>query len=106
MSTVAVADGLLYTADLAGMFYCLDADTGEAIWTHDLKSAIWGSPMLVDGKVYIGDENKNINIFAHGREKEIINTVNMGQPVYTTPIAANGVLYIATKSKLYALENE
>ena len=106
MSTVAVADGLLYTADLAGMFYCLDAKTGEAVWTHDLKSAIWGSPMLVDGKVSIGDENKNINIFAHGREKNIINIVKMGEPVYATPVAANGVLYIATKSKLYVLENK
>jgi outer membrane protein assembly factor BamB len=106
MSTVAVADGLLYAADLAGMFYCLDADTGKAHWTHDLKSAIWGSPMLVDGKVYIGDENKNVNIFAHGKHKKIINVVEMGESVYTTPSAANGVLYISTKSKLYAIENK
>jgi outer membrane protein assembly factor BamB len=106
MSTVAVDDGLLYAADLAGVFYCLDAETGEAIWTHDLKSAIWGSPMLVDGKIYIGDENKNINIFSHGRDKEIVNIVKMGEAVYTTPVAANGVLYIVTKSKLYALENK
>lgn len=106
MSTVAVADGLLYVADLAGIFYCLDAKTGEAVWTHDLKSAIWGSPMLVDGKVYMGDENGNINIFAHGREKKIVNIVNMREPLYATPVAANGVLYVATKSKLYALEQQ
>lgn len=106
MSTVAVADGLLYVADLAGMFYCLDAKTGETVWTHDLKSAIWGSPMLVDGKVYMGDENGNVNIFAHGRQKKIVNTVDMRQPLYATPVAAKGVLYIATKSRLYALEKQ
>jgi outer membrane protein assembly factor BamB len=106
MSTVAVSEGLLYAADLDGMFYCLDADTGKAHWTHDLKSAIWASPMLVDGKIYIGDENKNVNIFEHGKQKKIINTVEMGEPVYTTPSAANGVLYISTKSKLYAIENK
>jgi outer membrane protein assembly factor BamB len=103
MSTVAVADGLLYVADLAGIFYCLDIKTGQAVWTHDLRSAMWGSPMLVDGKVYIGDENGHINIFAHGRQKEIVNIVDMDEPVYATPVAANGVLYVATKSKLYAL---
>jgi outer membrane protein assembly factor BamB len=103
MSTAAVADGLLYVADLAGLFYCLDAKTGEAVWTHDLKSAMWGSPMLVDEKVYIGDENGHINIFAHGREKKIVNIVDMREPVYATPVAANGVLYVSTKSKLYAI---
>ena len=104
MSTVAVADGLVYAADLAGIFYCLDANTGKALWTHDLESALWGSPMLVDNKVYIGDETRKITIFAHGKQKKVINTVDMGEPVYSTPVAANGVLYIATKSKLYALE--
>lgn len=103
MSTVAVADGLVYAADLAGIFYCLDANTGELQWTHDLKSALWGSPMWVDGKIYIGDENRNVTIFAHGKEKKIVSVVSMGGPVYTTPVAANGVLYIATKSKLYAI---
>jgi len=106
MSTAAVADGLLYVADLAGIFYCLDIKTGEAVWTHDLESAMWGSPMLVDGKIYIGDENGRINIFAHDRQKKIVNVVDMDEPVYATPVAANGVLYVATKSKLYALVNE
>jgi outer membrane protein assembly factor BamB len=103
LSTAAVHDGILYVADLAGMFYCLDASTGKAYWTHDLKSAMWGSPMWVDGKIYIGDENENITVFAHGKEKKIVNIVDMGEPVYTTPVAANGTLYIATKSKLYAI---
>ena len=103
MSTVAVKDGLLYTADLEGIFYCLDAKTGELQWTHDLKSAMWGSPLWVDGKIYIGDENRKVTIFAHGRQKKIINTVVMSGPVYTTPVVANGVLYISTKSKLYAI---
>ena len=106
LSTVAIADGLLYIADLEGKFYCLDVTTGKAIWTHNLKSAIWGSPMLVDGKVYIGAENRDLTIFAHGRTKRVINVMKFDENVYTTPTAANGVLYIATKSKLYAIANE
>lgn len=106
MSTAAVADGLLYVSDLAGILYCIDVTSGKPVWTHDLESAIWGSPMLVDGKIYIGDENNHITIFKHGREKKIINRVDMDEPIYSTPVAANGVLYIATKSKLYALVNQ
>ncbi len=37
-------------------------------------------------------------------EQEIINEINMNNAVYSTPIVANNVLYIANKSTLYAIE--
>lgn len=106
MSTAAVKDGLVYIADLEGYLYCLDDKTGKIVWKDDLTAATWGSPKVIDGKVYIGDEDGDIRIVKHGREKELINEVTMDQSVYTTPTAANGVLYIATKSKLYAIANQ
>ncbi len=59
--------------------------------------------MWVDGKIYMGDENGKITIFAHAKKKEIVNVVDMDEPVYATPVAANGTLYVATKSKIYAI---
>lgn len=103
MSTAAIKDGILYVTDLAGIFYALDAKTGKAFWTHDLESAIWSSPMWIDGHIYMGDENGKITIFAHGKTKKIVNIVDMDEPVYATPVAANGTLFVATKSKLYAI---
>jgi outer membrane protein assembly factor BamB len=103
MSTVAVADGLLYVADLAGFLYCFDAATGKLHWKHDLLAAVWGTATVIDGHVYIGNEDGDVLITKHSKEKEILGEYNMGGPVYTTPTAANGVLYIATKSTLFAL---
>jgi outer membrane protein assembly factor BamB len=103
MSTAAVKDGMVYITDLDGILYALDARTGKAFWTHDLESAMWSSPMWVDGKIYMGDENGKITIFAHGKAKKIVNIVDMDEPVYATPVAANGILYVATKSKIYAI---
>ncbi|MDA1044398.1 MAG: PQQ-binding-like beta-propeller repeat protein [Verrucomicrobia bacterium] len=105
MTTVAIRDGLLYTCDLGGYFYCVDAKTGKLYWKHDLMAAVWGSPMIVDGKVYIGDEDGDVLIVKHSKIFEVINEVNMGSAVYTTPSPANGVLYIATRSHLYAIAN-
>ncbi|NQV35846.1 MAG: PQQ-binding-like beta-propeller repeat protein [Phycisphaeraceae bacterium] len=105
MSTAAVKDGIMYITDLAGILYALDAATGKPFWTHDLESAMWSSPMWADGKIYMGDENGKITIFAHGKAKKIINTVDMDEPVYATPVAANGVLFVATKSKIYAISD-
>ena len=105
MSTAAVKDGIVYITDLAGILYALDTATGKAFWTHDLESAMWSSPMWVDSKVYMGDENGKITIFAHGKQKKIVNIVDMDEPVYATPVAANGVLFVATKSKIYAISD-
>ncbi|HEV3076622.1 MAG TPA: PQQ-binding-like beta-propeller repeat protein, partial [Thermoanaerobaculia bacterium] len=56
LSTVAVKDGLLFTADFSGYVYCLDAATGKPYWVYNSYGAIWGSPLVADGKVYIGNE--------------------------------------------------
>lgn len=104
MTTVAVADGLIYVCDLAGFFYCLDAATGKPHWRHDLKAAVWSSPILIDGHVYIADEDGDILIAKHGAAFEKVAEVNMDGSVYTTPTAANGTLFVATRSRLFALE--
>jgi outer membrane protein assembly factor BamB len=104
MSTVAIADGILYLADLSGFLYAHDVETGERLWTYDAFAAIWGSPFVADGKVYLGDEDGDVAILRHGREMELLGEINMGAAVYTTPVAADGVLYILSRNRLFALE--
>jgi len=101
--TVVIKDDILYIADFSGLVHCLNALTGEQHWTHDMFAAAWSSPMLVEGKVYIGDEDGDVTIFKHGPEMEIIAEVNMGNSVYSTPVVANGVMYISNKSTLFAI---
>ena len=106
MSTVAIDNDLLYIADLSGFVYCLDANTGEHHWTYDTFAAIWGSTFVADGKVYIGDEDGDLAILRAGKEKELIFETNMGSAVYTTPVAKDGVLYIASRNTLFAIAME
>lgn len=103
ISTCAVVDGLVYTADFSGIIYCFDAVNGTLYWEHDSLSHIWGSPLLVDGKLYIGNEDGDLIVLAAGREKKVIATINFGDPIYSTPVVANGTLYIATQTQLYAI---
>jgi len=106
MSTAAVHDGLVYVAEETGYLHCLDAKTGQKYWDHDFLSPVWGSPYWVDGKVYIGTEDGDIVIFAHGKEKKIIRQVSMEETVHSTPVVVNGVLYVTTRSKLYAIAKQ
>lgn len=103
ISTVAVADGLVYAADLAGFFHCLDAKTGKQYWVHDTFAAIWGSPLVVDGKVMIGTQDGEVLVFKQGKKKNLLATGDVQSAVYSTPVAVNGTLYVATSRCLIAI---
>jgi hypothetical protein len=109
VGTTTIKDDILYIADFSGIVYCIDAKASDEnknptiYWTHDMLSPAWGSPLVVDGKVYIGDEDGDLTIFKHGKEKEIINEIYMEDSIKGTPIVANNVLYIMTLKTLYAI---
>jgi outer membrane protein assembly factor BamB len=103
ISTAAVADGLVYISDFSGFLHCVDANTGRPYWTHDTFAAIWGSPFVADGKVYLGDEDGDVVVLAHGKEKKVLAEMNMGSAVYATPVPANGTLFMNNRNELYAL---
>jgi outer membrane protein assembly factor BamB len=106
ISTVAIADGLVYAADLSGFLYCLDARTGEHHWTYDTFAAVWGSPFVADGKVYLGDEDGDVVVLEHGKTMKVLHEVNLGSAVYTTPVAHDGTLFILSRTKLFAIRDE
>lgn len=103
MSTAAVADGLVYDSDLSGFLYCFDAKTGKLHWKYDTYSALWGSPYVVDGKVMLGTEDGDVHVFRHGPTLEKLGVNHMENSVYTTPVAANGVLYVTNRRALFAI---
>ena len=105
--TVCIKNDLLYISDFSGLFHCLNAKTGEVYFTYDMFAAAWGSPLIVDGHVYIGDEDGDIAIFELSADaKDPIEEINMGNSVYSTPVVANGTLFIANKTHIFAIATE
>ncbi len=107
IGTVSIKDDLLYIADFSGLVHCVDAKTGKRHWFYDMFAASWGSALIAGGHVYIGDEDGDIAIFKHSADPqaaEPIREINVGNAVYTSPVAANGRLYIANKSRLFSIE--
>jgi outer membrane protein assembly factor BamB len=105
-STPSVQEGLVYTADCGRQIYCIDAGTGKVQWTQDAKGDIWASTLVADGKVYIGTNRGDFWILAAGREKKVLSTLRLDSGISSTAIAANGVVYVATMTKLYALQKK
>ena len=85
-----------------------NAQTGEHYWTYDVFAAVWGSTFVADGKVYLGDEDGDIIVLEEGKGKDgeavEIAEMNMGAAVYTTPVAHDGTLFIASRNELFAIE--
>jgi outer membrane protein assembly factor BamB len=103
ISTGALYNGILFYSDFSGFLHAVDAKTGKAFWKHDMFAAIWGSPMVIDGKVYLGDEDGDVAVLAADRTMKLIAENNMGSSVYSTPVPASGALFIANRNQLYAL---
>jgi outer membrane protein assembly factor BamB len=100
-STVAIVNGLLFTADAAQSVYCLDADTGKVYWQHK-TDPVWGSPLAADGKVYV--PGKGMLVFAAQKEEKLLSQSKGLEQMVSTPAVANGVVYIASNKFLYALQ--
>lgn len=105
MSTVAVHDGMLFTAEYDGFVHCLDAKTGKKLWQHDMEADTWSSTYIVDGKVYIGNENGTMLVFAAAKEKKLISTIEMKGKIRATPVAVNSTIFIITENpcRLYSI---
>ncbi len=106
ISGVAIQDGLLFAADLNGFLFCLDVNTGKAYWTHDMMAAIWSSPMVIDGKVYVGNADGDVIVLNASKEKKFLFQTNMGSSVYSSFVPANGMLFIASRNALFALAKQ
>jgi outer membrane protein assembly factor BamB len=103
VSTASVADGMVYIADFAGVVHCIEAATGKQLWQHDTEGHIWGSTLLADGRVYVGNDSGTLFMFAPGKDKKLLGQIDLKDPIYSTPVVADGVLYIGTSANLYAV---
>jgi len=101
VSTVAVADGLVYAPDVAGRLHCVDAETGKCYWVHETGHETWGGPLVGDGKVYF-NTRRSFWILAAGKRKKVLHAERrVGSE--GSAVAANGVVFVVLKGYLWAL---
>lgn len=106
LSTPAIYNGLVFIPDFSGFIHCLDAETGSPYWVYDTKSHIWGSTLVADGKLYVGTEDGDFLVMSASKEMKVINKIDMRSPVYASPVVANGTIFVATPTHLYAIAKQ
>jgi hypothetical protein len=62
--------------------------------------------MVINGKVYLGDEDGDVLVMEAAKQEKLISQINMGSSVYATVVPANGVLFVMNRNELWALSEK
>ncbi len=105
-----VSDGQrIYVVDNGGIMFAHDAKTGARVWEQNLGTIQKSSPVLADGKLYVGTENGRFFIIRPLADKaEILDQDWLGseqnpEPIIGSPAVARGRVYVASMNAIYAI---
>ena len=98
-----VMDGdRLYAVDNSAILGAFDLKTGKEIWTKHLGTLQKGSPVLADGKLYVGTENGKFYILrptataAEVLDEDLIGDAGDPEPIIASPAISDGRVYVTT----------
>lgn len=106
IADVAVANGIVYAADLNGFVVAIDLATGERFWRHDVLAPVWATPAVIEDRLWIADTDGDIEVLATGRTLEVVAALRAGAPVYRAPVWSDGSLYLLAGGRLVALAGD
>ncbi|MBN1419283.1 MAG: PQQ-binding-like beta-propeller repeat protein [Planctomycetes bacterium] len=102
-ATPVVADGLLFTVTEKGLAVCLDAETGDIAWEHDIDGRCFASVLAAGGYVYFTNEAGVTSVVERGREFRLVATNALGEGVRASIAPFGNRLLIRSADALYAI---
>ncbi len=103
-----VDKGRLYTVDNGGIAECADLKTGNVIWTGRLRAggasgAVWSSPVLSDGKLYVMNQSGETFIFKTGPQFEILTSNRLDEPSNSSVVISDEEIFLRTHQALWSI---
>lgn len=93
----------IYFISDQGVATCLDALTGESLWTQRMAGNYSASPLAADGKLYFSNREGVTTVIKPGREYTELAANQLDGQLMASPAATDGRLYLRTDSHLYAI---
>lgn len=96
--------GLVWMLADGGLITCLEATTGQLVYSSKLEAggAYYASPVYGDGKIFAASARGVIIIFEAGRELEVLSRNDFKERIMATPAIADGKISIRTAGGLHA----
>ncbi len=97
---------LLFMVNDEGVASCLDATTGQEIWTKRMDGMFWASPLYADGMIYSFSQTGQVIVFKAAREFELVAENKLDDGFFASPAVAGKSLLLRTKTHLYRIEKQ
>jgi hypothetical protein len=98
-------DGLIYTAAEESFLTCLEAATGDVVWSERIGGSYEASPIYADGRLYYFNVQGAATVIKPGRACDIVATNTLDSGLMASPSVAGKALILRTKTHLYRVED-
>jgi outer membrane protein assembly factor BamB len=102
-------DERLYHVDNGAVLGAFERASGRMLWHRNLGTIQKGSPVLADGKLYVGTENGKFFILrprADGvdvLDEDLLGSPQNPEVIIASPIVSNGRVYVVSMDATYAI---
>ncbi len=93
----------LYAVKTSGVVWCVDARTGNNLWSNRVLGPCSASPLYADGKIYIQDETGRAAIIKPGKKFVKLGENKLDEPVFASYAVGDGALFIRGEEHLYRI---
>jgi len=103
-SPIVVKDRV-FTLNDAGVLTCGDVSDGQRLWQLRLKGPFSATPVATEGFLYCVNEKGLLQVVdITATEGTILNELDLGKTILSTPAIAHGALYVRSDTKLWKLK--
>jgi len=106
MLTPVIKDGLIYTVTTRNILMCIDAATGEEIWSTHVTSNYNASPIYINGNIWFFSVKGEVLVIKAGRKYEVVANNQMDSGVWATPAILRNSVIMRTQKYLYRIGQE
>jgi outer membrane protein assembly factor BamB len=100
-----ILDGeLLYMINDGGIASCVEAKTGNVLWSQRVQGSYSASPLLADGRLYVFNEEGKVGVLKAGREFQLLAENQFESGFMASPAVSGKALFLRTKTALYRVE--
>ena len=95
-SSAAVVGGRVVLGGRDRKVHCLEAATGESLWTFATRARVDSSPVAVGGRIYVGSNDGRFYVLNLKDGKKVWE-FNAGAPLSASPAVAGGKIVIGSQ---------
>jgi len=108
-STPTLDGDRFYVIDIGANLAAFDFMTGKELWRTNIGHSQRASPVVADGKIYVGSIGGSFYILQPGPDgvtvldKDDLGTEEAPEEIYASAAISGGRVYLATTTSLYAI---